>query len=322
MKDDFFISLVCQVFDGYSKAFVLDQDMYFQHFKLQHQADVQELYEKHLEIGLKRGLEPEEDILKRLIDDGLWTDEDENKILLLRNEANTLESTARAEFLNSKKIRINTQAATKRKEINKLLLKKAELVGISAEVYADKRTSDITMRKSIFKDKDLTTYAFTEEEFDSLENFEMSCLSKKFQQHQKIFSEENIQKSVLKPFFSLYLSHCESAKDFYNKAISDLTVYQLKLVLFGKIFFNIFQFNDDIPDNIREDPERLLLFSESKRTNKQGGFIKDDAAASAVFGASKEDMKSFDTSGKSLSQAIKEKGGKLSMDDLINLSSS
>jgi len=130
----------------------------------------------------------------------------------------------------------------------------------------------------------------------------------------------NIQKAVLRPFFSMYLSQCENIKDFYDKAIVLLSVYQLKTALFAKMFFNIFQYVEDVPDHIKDDPEKLLAYSDSQR-NKNSGGIDENSDASAVFGATNEDMKAISGNAKqiSLKDELDKNGGKLNMEQMMKL---
>ena len=105
--------------------------------------------------------------------------------------------------------------------------------------------------------------------------------------------------------------------------MTNLTIPQLKITSFGRVFYSIFQYVDDIPEDIRQDPAKLLLFSDAQR-NKGAGKgldLKEDADASMVFGATKEDMKEV-ANGKSttLESALKQKGESLNMEDMIKLS--
>ena len=118
----------------------------------------------------------------------------------------------------------------------------------------------------------------------------------------------------------MYISQCENIKDFYDKAIVLLSVYQLKTAIFARMFFNIFQYTEDIPDYIREDPEKLLAYSDNKR-NKNSGGVNEDADGSAIFGATKEDMKIVAGAGKqvSLKDELDKNGGKLNMEQMMKL---
>jgi hypothetical protein len=127
----------------------------------------------------------------------------------------------------------------------------------------------------------------------------------------------------LRPFFSMYLSSCENVNDFYGKPVIELSVYQLRVALYGKMFFNIFQNTQDIPDNIRDNPEKLMAFAETQQNkdSKTGG-IRDDADASAVFGATKSDMQALNlesSANVSLSEEAAKHGGKLNMEQMMRL---
>ena len=133
-----------------------------------------------------------------------------------------------------------------------------------------------------------------------------------------------IQEAVLRPFFSLYLSICEDVGNFYRKPITELTIYQLRVALFGRMFSNIFQFTDDIPDDIRQDPERLIAYSDSQRNRDESrskSGIREDADVSMVFGATKEDVEYLgaDDNQTSLADEAKKHGGKLNMEQMMRL---
>ena len=134
----------------------------------------------------------------------------------------------------------------------------------------------------MFKNKDLTEHFYTEDEFGELEAWQVVALGKIQKEIQDRLTDAVIQKAVLRPFFSMYLSLCEDISGFYGKPVTELTIYQLRVALFGRMFFNIFQYTDDIPENIKDDPEKLLAYSENQK-NKDTSAIKDDAAGSAVL---------------------------------------
>ena len=74
---------------------------------------------------------------------------------------------------------------------------------------------------------------------------------------------------------------------FLSKTNNRLDCLSLRVVLFGRMFYNIFQYTDDIPDDFKQDPQKLLNFSEAQRNKDSGhkGKIRDDADASvSVWG--------------------------------------
>jgi hypothetical protein len=228
-------------------------------------------------------------------------------------------------FLNSQKEGVKNTITEKQKEHFRLLCKRKEIVGKTAEDYASNMASTEMIRYFVFDSKDLDKHAFSKEEFDEMDDLELIALRSLQSEITEKISEKHIQEAVLRPFFSLYLSFCENARDFFGKPLVDLSVYQLKMVVFGRVFQSIFQNIENIPDDIRDDPERLLAFADAKQNKGKGGskaFIDDNAAASTVFGGTADDIKDLNQSGGktvSLSEEIKKSGGTLNMEQMMKL---
>jgi hypothetical protein len=203
-----------------------------------------------------------------------------------------------------------------------LLADRQEVVGKTAEDYASSRSGDEILRFLLFEDEKLTKHFYTEEEFGELETWQVARVNLLQNDISERFSDIKIQEAVLRPFFSMYLSLCENVGDFYSKPITSLSIYQLRVALFGRMFFNIFQNTEDIPDEIKQDPEKLMDFSESQRNkDKRKTGIREDADASMVFGATKNDMKTFKTpvGNKQLAEEAEKHGGQLNMEQMMRL---
>jgi hypothetical protein len=87
------------------------------------------------------------------------------------------------------------------------------------------------------------------------------------------------------------------------------------------MFYNIFQYHDDIPEEIRREPQAILDFVDSKKNRETFKDKYKDGGATAVFGATEKDLNILDPSARkiSLSEEIKKNGGSLSMDQMIKL---
>ena len=322
MKEEFYISLVGEAFDGYTKASFEEKPVYIKHVSIRDQRYLHNYYEKYREIAISKGLPSEEYQLEYVRNEGIWEDSDELAIENLKFEIKNLKQTARAVFLQSQKEDFLNQVEEKSNELIALQEKRKEIVGQTAETYAEIRSGDEILRFLLFKNKELTDHLYSEEEFGELESWQILKLSEIYKDVQKRLTDSTIQKAVLRPFFSMYLSLCEDVNGFYGKPITELTIYQLRVVLFGRMFHNIFQYTQDIPDYIKDDPEKLIAYSESQRNDgKNSGGIRDDADASAVFGATKEDMKNLKTKKGNvlLSEEAKKAGGKLDMKQMMRL---
>lgn len=319
MKDEFYISLIGEAFDGYTEASLGDGIVYIKHVNIRDQRYLHKYFEKYKDVALKRGLDTEAERIKYVLEEKLWEEKDDMKIASLEGEITNLKNTVNQLLLASQREEYNKIILERAEELYELKKSRSEVVGKTAEDYGTGRSSDELLRFLLFKDKDLKENLYTEEEFAELEGWEIKQLTDLHLDIQSRLADDQIQKAVLRPFFSMYLSLCEDAYGFYQKPVTELTIYQLRVVLFGRMFFNIFQHTEDIPDNIRDDPEKLLAYSQSKSSGNTGG-IRDDADSSIVFGATNQDVKELGgEKAVSLSEEAKKHGGQLDMTQMMRL---
>ena len=321
MKEEFYISLVGEAFDGYTEALLNDKPAYIKHVSIKDQRYLHKYYEKYKNLALSKGLEGEEDRMAYLIEEGVWSSEEDSKISSLKFEIENLKRTKPKLPLPSQRKTLGDTISERTTDLIKLLSDKKAVVGKTAEDYATSRSGDEILRFLLFKDEKLTQHLYTEEEFGELETWELAKINSIQADISERFSDIKVQEAVLRPFFSMYLSLCENVGAFYSKPVTFLSIYQLRVVLFGRMFFNIFQYTEDIPDDIKEDPERLMSFSEMKKDKGAKAGIRDDADGSMVFGATKGDLKSLDAdpNAPSLSEEAKKHGGKLNMKQMMRL---
>tara|TARA_R100000008_G_C3561933_1_gene156746 strand:+ start:227 stop:1210 length:984 start_codon:yes stop_codon:yes gene_type:complete len=322
LKDEFYISLVGEAFDGYTEAVLDDKPAYFKHVSIKDQRYLHKFYEKYKALALSKGLETEKDRLAYVIKEGIWTQEEDSKIGSLEFEIKNLKKTQTQLPLPSQREEMGNTITERTKELAKLLADRQEVVGKTAEDYATSRSGDEILRFLLFKDEKLTKHFYTEEEFGELETWQVAQINLLQGDIGERFTDIKIQEAVLRPFFSMYLSLCEDVGAFYRKPVTSLSIYQLRVALFGRMFFNIFQNTDDIPDNIKQDPEKLLSFSEMQQNkDKRKTGIREDADASVVFGATKDDMKTFNVpqGNKQLAEEADKHGGKLNMEQMMRL---
>ncbi len=322
MSEELYISIIGEVFDGYTEFIYNNKPVYLKHFNIRDQRCIHKHYEKYKSIAISKGLETEDQLLKKIKSDGIWSDDDDLKIHSLDLEIKNLKQTQSQLFLPSQKELMGVDIANKISELLLLKTKKKEIIGKTAEDYAAIRSNEEMLRYFLFEDEGFEKKLFNEEEFSEIEDYELTFLINKQNEIAERLSELNLQKSVLRPFFSMYMSSCENLNHFYGKPVIQLSIYQLKTAIFAKMFYNIFQYVEDIPDNIKDDPEKLLSYSDLQRNKgKKGQMIKDDSAASAVFGATSEDMKSIskNTNTVSLKDELDKNGGKLNMEQMMKL---
>ena len=103
MKEEFYISLVGEAFDGYTKASFEEKPVYIKHVSIRDQRYLHNYYEKYRELAISKGLPSEEYQLEYVRNEGIWEDSDELAIENLKFEIKNLKQTARAVFLQSQK---------------------------------------------------------------------------------------------------------------------------------------------------------------------------------------------------------------------------
>ncbi len=321
MTEEEYIGIVGEIFDGYTDVTYEGKTVYIKHFSIRDQRYIHRFYNKYKSIAESKGIPSEKEMLDSLREDGLWNDDDDRKIINLEEELDGLRSSKRASFLPSQKKHIQDAVESKHRDLYFLLTKKAELVGKTSERYGSQRSNEEFIRYLIYSDAKCLQHFFTDEQFANLSEEELDFFIKENDAIGKRLNESNIQHVVLRDFFNMYMSQTEDISSFYGKPIIELSVYQLKLAIYAKIFFNMFQHHEEIPERMKQDPEAIFDFVERKKNNNSKGYANNEKGASAIFGATKEDLEAIDPNARaiSLSDEIAKSGGVMNMDQLIEL---
>lgn len=315
------LSSLIDIFDGCSKFDLNGRTLFFKHFSLRDQNSISFYFDKYKNIALKKGIESEKQIYERLNEEKSWSQDDDLKISELESYIDNLKKTKNKLLLPSQKDAHQKLIDDEVLKINNLLNTKKELMGMTAEEYATKMSNEEFLRLLIFKDKDLKDLAFNEEDFGSLISSDILDISKNYFNMSEKLSDENIQKIVLQDFFNMYISSCEDSYNFFGKFIYQMSTYQIKLLLYGRIFHNIFQYNDDIPDSIKKDPQAIFNFVDSKKNREKYQADTKDSDGSMLFGATSKDVEILDPTARkiSLSEEIAKNGGSLNMEQMMQL---
>jgi len=315
------ISSLIDIFNGYSSLFFSDECLFLKHFCLRDQYNISKAYNNYLEVAKKRGLELESDIYSKLLKNKEWNDDLELEIFQLKKYVSNLKLTKDKLFLPSEKENHQKIIDEENLKLTNLVERKNELLGITAENFANKMANEEFLRMLIYKDENLKELRFSKDQFGELDQEEVINLTNKYASISSELNDDAIQEIILQDFFGVYFSYCENAHDFFGKPINKLTSYQMKLSLYSKILNNIFQYHDDIPEHMRKDAKSIFLFVESKKSRDKFQSMNNGDGASAVFGATKKDMEMLDPDAKkpSLSSLIEKNGGSLNMEQMMDL---
>jgi hypothetical protein len=309
---------------GYSSSDYGGKTVYIKHLTPHDQVEIEEIEKNYHDRALKRGVPTEEDMLTLLKKEGDWTDEEETRIEQKKAFLQGLLSAKLKIVLPSHMEAQDKLIAKAREEIQAKELEKVELIGNTCEKYAKDRTNDFYIIKSFFRDQDLRKPLFKEEEFDVLSAIDLRKIIALYNTSFSSINEDSIQHLILQDFYTAYLGFTEDSMQFYGKPFCELTYVQIKLIVYSRIFKNIFEVEDNIPEKIKKDPQALMDYATSNNDNKekfQSKFAESDG--STIVGATKEDYQQLGLGAPGsvdLHEEAKKKGGTLSMQDLMKLS--
>ena len=320
MDNDDLADIIVEIFDGFS---VLDSSLgpiYIKHF---HQLDTRKILGKrklYIAQAEERGLLTENSILKMLFQDGMWDDKSEKEIQEKKKFIENLKNSISKIVLPSKRKEHKKLIDLEISKLNALSLEREKLIGLTAEKYAEKKVNKEFFESLLFLDDAFKTSPFEDLDYQDIETAkELTDLEGKFFNR---MNDENISKAVLSPFFSPYMPYSEDVLNMFGEPLKNLTAFQLKMISYARSFLNIFKNSqNEIPDHIAKDPDLLIDFYNSQKTENNAK-NKGESDATTYFGANRNDieqLKNDDQEAIILTDEIKKKGGSLNMKDMMDL---
>jgi len=313
--------LICEIFDGYSEISFRDETLFLRHINIRDQRMLNSCFEKQKQRAIEACVPTEKEKLDELKASGEWLEKDDLEIESKKSYIDNMLQTKKQLELKSQKKAIQDTIDTETAELNKLLFRRNQLVGKTAEDFANIRANEEFIRNIIYSDRELSKLYFSEEDFNLLESADLSNLVSQYGEVSQRINDDAVQEAVLSDHFTLYLGRIENP-NFFSRSIVSLSINQLKILAYGKMFLNIFQNVENIPESIKKSPKDLLDFVETqrKRQEKEQKSKKSHQMVGMV-GASKEDLESYDPTAKKIDLAaeLKKKGGKMGTDDFAKL---
>ena len=320
MDNDDLADIIVEIFDGFSVLSSSLGPIYIKHF---HQLDTRKILSKrklYIAQAEERGLLTENSILKMLFQDEMWDDKSEKEIQEKKKFIENLKNSISKIVLPSKRKEHKKLIDLEISKLNALSLEREKLIGLTAEKYAEKKVNKEFFESLLFLDEAFKTSPFEDLDYQDIETAkELTDLEGKFFNR---MNDENISKAVLSPFFSPYMPYSEDVLNMFGEPLKNLTAFQLKMISYARSFLNIFKNSQkEIPDHIAKDPDLLIDFYNSQKTENN---IKNkgESDATTYFGANRNDieqLKNDDQEAIILTDEIKKKGGSLNMKDMMDL---
>lgn len=317
---DLFIRFT-EIIKGYSTSEYRGSPIFIKHLGCNEKAIFDLRYKEFHKIAVEKGIPTEEQSLEAAKKDGFWSDNDETEIVKIQSYIERLNITKKNLFKSLEIKEIQKVIDEQKEKLITKLTERRSVLGKTVEEYASNRSSDYIIYESFYKDEGLKEKFFSIQDFEDMSYEELVEFILLYNSFMQDFMDLNIQKTVLMDFFNQYFLVLDYPTEFFGLPMVKLTDFQVRIIMYGKIFKSIFDHVENIPDNIRKDPEALLAYkdkSTAKRDFEEKHSPKGDVSASMVFGASKEDMEENNMKGTSLNKLMKEKK-MLNMEELMKL---
>lgn len=318
-------SIICEIFDGLTPIKFEAELLYLRHISLKDQQNLSDSFERQKQKAILNTIPTEAEAIKKIKDAGLWTEKDELDVGEKKSYIETLYNTKKAYDLKSQREAVQKTIDGVTSELNALLLKKRDAIctvspnGKTAEDYATCYSNEEFVRNILYSDRELRQLRYSEEEFAEIDD--LSPLMKEYYSMCERISDEKIQELTLSDSFSLYLGHIDKPMDFFGRPLTFLSTFQLKLLAYGRMFLNILQNVENIPESIRKSPKELLDFVDSQRKRDKNQQKNSKHNNVGVVGGTKEDLEYYDPNAKKidLAEEIKKNGGKLDANQMASL---
>lgn len=316
-----FADLICEIFDGYSEITFRNKILFLRHINIHDQRMLNSCFERQKKRAIEAEVPTEKEKLEELKQTGEWLEKDELEIESKKSYIDNMLQTKKQLELKSQRKSLQDTIDAETAELNKLLLRRNQLVGKTAEDFANARANEEFIRNIVYSDRELKQLAFSEDDFNLFEQEDLNCLVSQYSQVSQRINDESIQEAVLSDHFTLYLGRIEN-HNFFSRPIVSLSINQLKVLAYGKMFLNIFQNVENIPESVKKSPKDLLDFVETQRKRQEKEQKRGKShQMTGMVGASREDLDAYDPTAKKLDLAaeLKKKGGKLNTEDFVKL---
>ena len=316
--------VLSEIVDGYTKIHLNERTVFVKHFSNNDQCLLEGNYEEVFEKAKKNGLPTEKETLELLIREGIWSNKEEGEIDELKIYSTNLKETKKNLIIPSQIEVINKDISKAEESLNVLLSKRGSLFTSTCESYASNKNNDYSIYLSFYKNKNLNKAYFTWDEFCEVPKRELQVMFTGYMQNTEHLSINNIKYLSISNVFSIYYNVLgqENLYKFFDENIYSLSYYQLNLLNYAKILNSIIENVENVPENIKQDPDELLSFAESQSKNKEVRERSKDKQGFSVMGATKKDMGEMGVSNETDISPFElaKKKGSLTIEDFQNFS--
>ena len=322
-KVSFYKGLYKEIAVGFSEDKYLEKPIFIKHFTELENGDLDYYRRAYNQEALDKGLESKEEKLTFLMRNQLWSQDKEKEIEQIAKQVSDTEMLLKNLIIKKQINDAKSKIKNLKKQLSKLEDEKSDIVGFCVEDYTSKRINELIIHLSFYKDKDLKERFFTQEEFDSLSDYELSSLVNILSNFYQKFSYDKTKRICACSFFMSLFNLCENSPfNFFGKYVKDLTILQVNLFSQARYFKSLMenQAQSNPPSDVTSDPDKMVEWYESVENSAALGNKVGQSSGVGYVGATREELEKM-AGGKAvtLNELAAKKGGNLTKEDFIKM---
>jgi len=232
--------------------------------------EIQDRFERE---AIAKGAKTEAQRLEELRAEGKWSDAKDLDIERQRDAVWRFEEGRKSIVAPPSVLRSHdTQIEGEKKKLLAMMNEKAQLIGLTAENYAQRLVSDHYIIVNLFADKELASPMFRAEDYDEFPDSDVEEIMEAYAAAVEPCAEANIRRLAVADFFTSYYHLCnDDLSSFFGKPVCELTYHQVRLGNVARYFKSLMENVDTttLDPKTRNDPDALeRAFSASKAKSK------------------------------------------------------
>lgn len=244
--------------------------VYLKHFGSLDFALIDDYTFKSIEKYKQKGALSKEDLIKKKIEENLWSEDKDKELKSLENNIQIMLNRRSKALLDSQIEDIDSIIKDYDTKYYSLLNKRESLLRLSAETLANSPITEFIIHLSFYQDEQLQNKCFDLEEvidFDDDELYEtINCYRTSIER----FSLKNIKKVSLNRKIADFIKNSSNAESFFGKSGYLITQNQITLFENCKYFLSLLERIKDITDEERQDPDEVeKIFIAEMNAKKQ-----------------------------------------------------
>lgn len=301
--------------------------IYVKHLTEVDLANIHEKYIEFLDKAKNIGLLEESEKLKLLYDKNIWDEKKEKKILKIKEEIGYNIETKKKLIIAAQKKTIEDKIVSLEKELEDIQKERSEVLGITAEDYANRKSNEYLIYLSFCKDEKFNNYFESEDDFYNLDIEDLIKYGVLYQKFIALFDIKNLKKTAVAGFFiNMFFLSKDNPFTFFGKPLSKLTYNQVNLFTIARGYKYTLERSGESPPSFLNSLEDLVNWYETRSLPSTNEKDKKNESkenlGKTYMGATKEELKRMVDPKDEVVDLVSEAekmGGNLSFDQILKI---